>query len=71
MGQFRSQVKEYTKIHQTNGWEILFLNEIIDNESNPHKKILITNTKEIEPYDVSYENFTQSKNKNVKKNVNA
>ncbi len=33
-----SQVKEYTKIHQTNGWEILVSNEIIDNASNPHKK---------------------------------
>ncbi len=60
-----SQVKEYTKIHQTNGWEILFSNEIIDNANNPHKNILFTNTKEIEPYDVSYENFAQSKNKNV------
>ncbi len=42
------------------------MNEIIDNASNPHKNILFTNTKEIEPYDVSYENFAQSKNKNVK-----
>jgi hypothetical protein len=42
------------------------LNEIIDNASNPHKNIFFTNTKEIEPYDVSYENFAQSKNKNVK-----
>jgi hypothetical protein len=24
-----SQVKEYTKIHQTNGWEIIFSNEIL------------------------------------------
>jgi hypothetical protein len=62
------QVKEYTKIHQTNGWEILFLNEIIDNASNPHKNIFFINTKEIKPYDVSYENFAQSKNKNVKIN---
>ncbi len=31
-----SQVKEYTKIHQTNGWENLFSNKIIDNASNPH-----------------------------------
>jgi hypothetical protein len=37
-----------------------------DNVSNPHKNILLTNTKKIEPYDVSYENLTQSKRKNVK-----
>jgi hypothetical protein len=43
----------------------LFSNEIIDDASNPHKNILLTNTKDIEPYDVSYENLTQSKNKNV------
>jgi hypothetical protein len=42
------------------------LNEIIGNASNPHKNIFFINTKEIEPYDVSYENFAQSKNKNVK-----
>jgi hypothetical protein len=33
----KSHIKEYTKIHRTNGWENLFLNEIIDNASNPHK----------------------------------
>ncbi len=43
----------------------MFSNEIIDDASNPHKNILLTNTKDIEPYDVSYENLTQSKNKNV------
>jgi hypothetical protein len=37
----KSQVKEYTRIHQTNGWEILFLNEIIDNASNPHNIYII------------------------------
>jgi hypothetical protein len=63
-----SQVKEYIKIHQTNGWENLFLNEIIDNATNPYKNILLVNTKENKPYDVSYENSAQSKNKNVKKN---
>ncbi len=42
------------------------MNEIIDNAINPHKNILFINTKEIEPYDVSYENFAQSKNQNVK-----
>jgi hypothetical protein len=52
-----SQVIEYKKIHQTNGWENLFLNEIINNASNPHKNILFINTKKIEPFDVSYENF--------------
>jgi hypothetical protein len=31
MEQFRITSLKYTKIHQTNGWENLFLNEIIDN----------------------------------------
>jgi len=35
----KSQVKEYTKIHQTNGRKIFILNEIINNASNPHKNI--------------------------------
>jgi hypothetical protein len=40
--------------------------EIIDNASYyPHENLLFTNTKEIEPHDVSYENFAKSKNKNV------
>jgi hypothetical protein len=42
------------------------LNEIIDNANNPHRNLLLINTKKIEPYYVSYENFAQSKNKNVK-----
>jgi len=58
----KAQIKEYTKICQTNGWEILFSNGIIDNASNPHENLLFNNTKEIEPYDVSYENFAKSKN---------
>jgi undecaprenyl pyrophosphate synthase len=60
-----SQIKEYTKKCQTNGWEILFSNEIIDNASNPHKYIVFVNTKKIELYVVSYENFAKSKNQNV------
>jgi hypothetical protein len=60
-----SQIKEYTKNCQTNGWEILFSNEIIDNASNPQKYILFVITKEIELYVVSYENFAKSKNQNV------
>ncbi len=40
-----SQFKEYTRIHQTNGWGKLFLNKIIDNANNPHKNVLFTNTK--------------------------
>ncbi len=63
----KSQVKEYTKIRQTNGWEFFFLNEIIDNASNPHLKNKITNTKKIEPYDVSYENLHNQKIKMLKK----
>ncbi len=42
------------------------MNEIIDNANNPHRNLLLINTKKIEPYYVSYENFAQSKNKNVK-----
>jgi hypothetical protein len=45
------------KIHEKNGWEKIFPNEIINSASNPHKNILFTNTKNIEPYDLSYENF--------------
>ncbi len=56
----KSQVKEYTKLHQINGWEIS--NELIDNVSNPHKNTLLSSTKGIEPYDVSYEKFAQQKN---------
>jgi hypothetical protein len=44
----------------------LLSNEIIDNASNPHKNTLFVNTKKTEPYDVSYENFAQSKNRKVK-----
>ncbi len=49
--------KNTQNFHQTNGWEIFVLNEIIDSASNPHKNILFIDPKEIEPYDVSYENF--------------
>ncbi len=62
-----SQVRECTKIHQTNGQEKIFSNEIIDNANSPHKNISFTNTNEIEPYDVSYKKIAQSKNKYVKK----
>jgi hypothetical protein len=55
----KSQVKEYPKIHQRDGWEILFSNKLIYNASNPHRNILFTNIKEIEPYDVPYENLAK------------
>ncbi len=57
MGQFKIKVKAYLKIHGKNGWEKIFPNEIINNVSNPHKNVLFTNTKNIEPYDLSHENF--------------
>jgi uncharacterized FlgJ-related protein len=41
----KSQVKEYKKIHQTNGRKEIFLNEIINNANNPHKNILFINIK--------------------------
>jgi hypothetical protein len=34
-------------------------NKFIYNASNPHRNILFTNTKEIEPCDVPYENLTK------------
>ncbi len=60
------QVKGYAKIRQPNVSKILLSNEIIDNASNLHENTLFINTKEIESYDVSYENFSQSKNRKVK-----
>lgn len=57
MGQFKIKVKTYMKIHEKNGWEKLFPNEIISNVINPHKYVLFANTKNVEPYDLSYENF--------------
>jgi hypothetical protein len=63
MGQFKIKVKAYMKIHEKNGWEKIFPNEIINNASNPHKNILFTNTKNIEPYDLSYEYFAHQKKK--------
>jgi hypothetical protein len=54
------KLKNTIKLHQTNGWKIP--NEIIDNVNNPHKNTLFSGTKDIEPYDVSYENFAQQKN---------
>jgi hypothetical protein len=41
-------------------------NETINNASNPKKNMLITNIKEIEPYDLKHENNTKSKDKYLK-----
>jgi hypothetical protein len=53
----KSKLKNIYENSWKNGWEKLFPNEIISNVINPHKNILLTNTKNVEPYDLSYENF--------------
>jgi hypothetical protein len=42
-----------------------FSNEIVDDASNPNKNILFTNVENIEPYDISYENFSISNNNKI------
>jgi len=42
-----------------------FSNEIVDDASNPNKIILFTNVENIEPYDISYENFSISNNNKI------
>jgi hypothetical protein len=43
-------------LYKTNGWEYHLLEEIfIIDPNNPNKKEVFTNTKEVEPYDLSYE----------------
>jgi hypothetical protein len=53
----KSQVKDYMKICETNGWEIRFSNEIINNVINPYHNILFINIQKIEPYNLSYDFF--------------
>jgi hypothetical protein len=35
MGQFKIKVKAYMKVHEKNGWEKTFPNQIINNASSP------------------------------------
>jgi hypothetical protein len=38
-------------MNEINGWESLFRNETIIKTRDPHKNVLSTNMKEVEPYD--------------------
>jgi len=64
----QSQFFKYTQKHKISGWENLFSKEIINNVSIPKKNALITNLKEIKPYDLKYENNKKSKDKYLKNN---
>jgi hypothetical protein len=48
-------LKEYVKIHETNGWENILQKEISIETNNPHKNSLVTNINEIKQYDIIYE----------------
>jgi hypothetical protein len=57
------------KIHETNGWKNILKNRIIIESNNPHKNSLVTNVKEVEQYDLTYENQTKiynNKNETLK-----
>ncbi len=56
-----SHFKKYVKTHETNVLDNLFPNELVDDASNPNKNILLTNAKNIEPYDISYRKYFQIK----------
>jgi hypothetical protein len=71
----KSKMIKYANLYETNGWEYLLSKEnfIID-ANNPNKKELFTNTKEVEPYDSSYENkkksnYTFEKNKLLSRDI--
>ncbi len=50
----QSQVQEYTKKHEINGWENIIINEIDLHTSNLILN-MFTNTKKIELYNLKYE----------------
>ncbi len=54
-------MKEYVKIHETNGWENILQNEISTKTNNPHKNSLVTNANEVQQFDIIYENHAQTK----------
>jgi hypothetical protein len=55
-------------MNEINGWENHFSNEIIIKASDPHKNVLSTNMKEIEPYELMFENHMQRTKKSSKNN---
>ncbi len=61
-----SYIKTSKKIYK-NEWKkmggIFFSNKIIIKASDHHKNMLSTNMKEVEPYDLLFENHMQSKKK--------
>jgi hypothetical protein len=50
-------------MNEINGWENYFSNEIIVKANDPHKNVLSINMKEVEPYDLMFENHMQPKKK--------
>jgi hypothetical protein len=54
-------LKEYVKIHESNGWENILQNEINTETNNPYKNSLVTNINEVKQYDIIYENHVQVK----------
>jgi len=62
----QSKLKEYVKIHEINGWENIFQNEINTETNNPHQNSLVTNINEVKQYDIICENHVQMKNNNPK-----
>ncbi len=50
----QSQVQEQTKKHEIDQWENIIIDEIDLHTSNP-KLNMLTNTKEVELYDLTYE----------------
>ncbi len=58
-----SHLKKYVNFFETNVLDNLFSNEMVDDASNPNKKILLTYAENIEPFNISYENLLRSNNK--------
>jgi hypothetical protein len=58
----------YTKMNEIKG-VISFQTKIIIKTSDPRKSMLSTNMKEIEPYDLMFENHMQPKKKCLKNNL--
>jgi hypothetical protein len=61
----QSQVQEYTKKNEINGWKFIIINETNLHISNMTLNIF-TNTKEVELYDLTFMNIHQ--HKKIKKN---
>jgi hypothetical protein len=52
-------------MNEINGWELFFSNETIIKASDLRKNVLSTNMKEVEPYDLTFENHMQPKNNSI------